>query len=397
MDENPSIYKNLAEILLGNIIIFFKKMEKLICSSCRRKYPPQGELWRCQCGLPLDLEFEGELDFRKIKKRLPGMWRYRESLPIGNDSNIVSFGEGFTPIIQQKISGKEVFLKLDFLFPSGSFKDRGASVLLSKVKELRIKKIIEDSSGNAGAAIAAYAARAGIECHIFVPERASPGKLQQIKAYGAEIHLVPGNRSDVSEVAMKEAEKAFYASHVWNPYFLQGIKTIAFEIYEQFDFRLPDTIILPVGNGTLLIGAYIGFSELLKLGFIQRVPRFIGVQAKACSPLFREFHLKERGKQVFESLPTLAEGIAVSNPPRKEQILRIVRDTGGTFISVTEEEIIQGVKELSSSGIFAEPTSAVAIAGLKKIPQTIEEKVLIPITGSGLKTLDSFPKISLQK
>ncbi len=372
-------------------------MEKLVCSSCGRKFHPKEGFWRCLCGSPLNLEFKGELDFQKIEKRPTGMWRYRESLPIEDDSNIVSFEEGFTPLIEASISGRKVFLKLDFLLPSGSFKDRGASVLLSKIKELGIKKIIEDSSGNAGAAIAAYAARAGIECHIFVPRKASPGKLQQIKAYGAEVHLIPGNRSDVSQAVMEQAEKTFYASHVWNPYFLHGIKTMAFEIYEQLNYQVPDSIILPVGNGTLLIGVYLGFLELLNEGKIERLPRIFGVQAEVCAPLFREFYLGQRGMEVEETKQTLAEGIAVTNPPRRNQILRIVRVTGGNFISVTEEEIIEGVGELSSSGIFAEPISAVAIAGFKKLTPTTGEKVLIPITGSGLKTLEAFHKIFLQK
>ncbi|MCR4427833.1 MAG: threonine synthase [Caldiserica bacterium] len=352
-----------------------------------------GGPWRCECRSPLDLEFEGVLDFNKIARRPPGIWRYRESLPIEEDSNIVSLGEGSTPLIPSRVFGKDALLKLDFLFPSGSFKDRGASVLLSKVKELGINEILEDSSGNAGAAIAAYAARAGVKCHIFVPETASPGKLQQIKAYGAKIHVIPGNRSDVSQAAIKEAERIFFASHVWNPYFLQGVKTIAFEIFEQFNFRVPDSVILPVGNGTLLMGAYLGFLELLKQGLIKRIPRFFGVQAEACAPIFQEFKLKNFGGKTLKPLPTLAEGIAVPDPPRIGQVLKIIRETDGTILSVTEEEIMEGVRELNSLGIFAEPTSAVAIAGFKKLPNVPGERVLIPITGSGLKTFQAFQKI----
>jgi len=363
---------------------------KLFCPSCSSEYPLSSPIWRCNCGSFLELEFKPKIEIGKIDRKRKSLWRYRDFIPLENDENIVSLEEGFTPILKMEIFKKEFFAKLEFLFPTGSFKDRGASVLVSKLKEMGIKRVVEDSSGNAGCSISAYCSKAGIECEIFVPERVSPSKLTQIRAYGAKINLVSGTREDVAESARKSAEKSYYASHVWNPFFFQGTKTFSYELWEQMDSNIPDSIILPVGNGTLLIGAYIGFKELLDSGLINRIPRFIAVQSENCSPIYKIF--KENLNKIPDIEPkrTIAEGIAVAKPARWEKIVKIIKETEGDVIVVEEKEIFESALELSKKGIYVELTSATAIAGLRKYINKNEEIIVIPLTGHGLKSNENY-------
>src|SRR5512135_536513 len=228
----------------------------MVCSGCQAVYPANEPVWHCQrCGSALDLQFEPVLDLVKIEERKPDMWRYREALPVEQDANIVTLGEGFTPLTQVNFSGQMVWVKQDQLFPTGSYKDRGAAVLVSKMKELGVDYCVEDSSGNAGCAVAAYCARAGIACEIYVPAETAQAKLAQIQLYGARLVRVPGSREDTARAVMAAAENHYYASHSWNPFFFHGTKTFAYEVCEQLGWRVPDVIILPVGNGTLLLGA----------------------------------------------------------------------------------------------------------------------------------------------
>jgi threonine synthase len=276
------------------------------------------------------------------------------------------------------------------LFPTGSYKDRGATVLVSKAKELGVTRVVEDSSGNAGCAIAAYCAKAGMECHIYVPENTSPGKLTQIRAYGARLHRIPGTREDTARATLAAAEGTFYASHVWNPFFFQGTKTFAYEVWEQLDDKAPDAVILPTGNGTLLIGAYLGFRDLLRQNLIPALPRFIAVQAENCAPLLPAFERLHPGTAA--PVPTvvnatMAEGIAIAEPRRLQQMIGILNETGGEVVTVTEQEIEEAWVELGRRGFYVEPTSAVVLAAFKKRPSLPGEVVLAPLTGHGLKAL----------
>jgi len=310
------------------------------------------------------------------------MWRYREALPVEAEKHIVSFGEGFTPLISEDFFGKPVFLKLDYVFPSGSFKDRGASVLVSKIKELTIENVVEDSSGNAGAAIAMYCAKANVACDIYVPETTSAGKLEQIQHAGATLHKIPGSREDTTQAVWDVVQTTYYASHYWNPFFFQGTKTCAFEIVEQLGWRAPDAIITPVGNGTLLFGLFLGLQELLHESIIQKIPKIIGVQAANCSPLVDLWNHrtpKQRKK-------TIAEGIAIARPVRAPDIIHAVQETKGSLLSVTEHEITQALRETRRKGYYIEPTSAVAVAGISKFKQNKNDVVVVPLTGHGLKT-----------
>ncbi len=358
---------------------------KLVCQSCRREYHSSDPVWRCRCRGLLTLVFQARFPLQKIQRRKPTLWRYREALPIESDRNIVSFDEGFTPLVEESFFGKKVFLKQDHLFPSGSYKDRGATVLISKAKELGITKVVEDSSGNAGAAIAAYCAKSSIQCHIYVPEKTSLGKLKQIEQYGATLHKVPGSREQTAQVALKKAKTTYYASHYWNPYFFQGTKTFSFEMVEQLGWVAPDLLIVPVGNGTILYGAFIGLKELQQAKIIDTLPKIIGVQAENCAPLYHAWKNKGKTTEYLTSKTTIAEGIAIENPRRKIDILQAVEETNGDIITVKENEIIDALHTTLRKGYYIEPTSAVTIAGLKKYSFGKNTVVVLPLTGHGLK------------
>ncbi len=322
------------------------------------------------------------------------MWRYRESIPIRHEASTLSMGEGFTPLERMEINGSEVLIKIDYLFPTGSYKDRGASVLVSKMREWGVKKVVEDSSGNAGSAIAAYCAKAGIECDIYVPQATSPGKLVQIQAYGATVIRVEGPREKTAKRAMKAASGTPYASHCWNPFFLHGTKTFAFEVWEQLGWRIPDTLVLPVGHGTLFLGAYLGFEELKEARLIKKIPRLVAVQSACCAPLYQAFKKGwqetrpiEKSLRLETEKETVAEGIAIAEPVRGRQILEAIRETDGEVLVVTEKEILGTMKAMGLRGHFIEPTSAATIAGLRQyLGKRRREVVVSTLTGMGLKS-----------
>ncbi|MCF8254113.1 MAG: threonine synthase [Bacteroidia bacterium] len=324
------------------------------------------------------------------------MWRYRGVIPIINDNNIVTFQEGNTPLTEVILpNNKLVWIKQDHLFPTGSYKDRGASVLISKAKELGVSKIIQDSSGNAGAAIAAYAAAANIPCEIYLPEETSLSKIVQIEAYGAKIIKVPGSRKDTAKRALMESQNSYYASHSYNPYFFQGTKTFAYELAEQLNWNAPDILVIPAGNGTLLLGCYIGFHELVQQKIIQKMPKLVAVQSEKCSPLFHYFHDQNFNMNLYEPSETIAEGIAIPNPVRLSQMFQAIKKTGGDVVLVSDSEIIEAWKYISRLGYFIEPTSAATIAGLINYSNNLDPnlKIASVFTGSGLKSIDKIQKI----
>ena len=361
-------------------------MDGLVCTCCQTTYSLDEPRWRCDCGSVLDVAFRPRFDRREMESLGPTMWRYRGAIPVRHDASIVSFDEGYTPLIPVRFGDRTVLVKQDQLFSTGSYKDRGASVLISKVKELGVTHVVEDSSGNAGCAIAAYCANAGIGCTIYVPQHTSPSKLSQIVAYGADLVQVSGSREDTANAALRAAQDAYYASHSWNPFFFQGTKTFAFEVCEQLGWRAPDVVILPAGNGTLLLGAHIGFQELLAAGMISGVPRLVAVQAANCAPLHDAFHERDDACQGTRS-PTLAEGIAIANPIRGPQAIQAVRDSGGSFVTVDEAEIEASLRELGSQGHYIEPTSAATTAAIANYVResNADEMIVSVFTGHGLK------------
>ncbi|MBN2057167.1 threonine synthase [bacterium] len=365
-----------------------QKRELLRCRVCGTEWPAARPLWRCACGGLLDLEFQAGFDKDAIRHGPPTLWRYADALPLRMEAKRITLGEGYTPLVPFVIGSRTVELKLDHLFPTGSYKDRGAVVMINKVRDLGVKRVVEDSSGNAGCAVAAYCAAAGVRCEVYVPAATTPAKLIQIRAMGAYLHLVPGSREDTAAAAMTAAGDAYYASHSWNPYFFHGTKTIAYEIWEQSHWRAPDTMVVPAGNGTLLLGAYIGFKDLLAAGMIERLPRLIAIQAAACDPLVQAFERGGKEPAVVTGRATLAEGIAIAAPVRGAQILEAVRDTGGRCIAVEEEEIRWWLLEMGRRGYFVEPTAAVVMAGLQRYlgGTGADESVTAILTGHGLKS-----------
>lgn len=329
-----------------------------------------------------------EFPLDKIKNRPHTMWRYREAIPVEDDRNIISLGEPVTPLERIGISGRTALIKMDHLFPTGSFKDRGAAVLISKMQELGINRAVEDSSGNAGAAVAAYCVAAGIECRIFVPESTPAAKSTQIELYGASLQKIPGSREDTAAAAFEAAQSEYYASHCWNPFFIHGVKTFAFEVAEQLGWKAPDAVILPAGNGTLCLGAFTGFSELFSAGVTDRIPKIIAVQSANCAPIYHQWKQSGTAQSEFKTAPTSAEGIAVANPVRKQEIVECVRRSGGKIITVNEEEIRSALKSAIGRGYLIEPTAAAAFAGLQKYLSTENESetVVSVFTGHGLKS-----------
>lgn len=227
----------------------------LICSQTQEKYPIDDIRWKSNTGALLDIDFLPKIDLDKIRQRPYNMWRYVESFPLTNFDNIVSFQEGFTPLVKENIAQQEVYLKVDYYFPTSSYKDRGTSLMMTQIKNLGIKNIVQDSSGNAGASVACYASKGGINCDIFVPETTPQAKINQIRLYGGNVHKILGSRQKTAEEAYQQAIKSYYASHVWNPFFIQGTKTFAYEVCEQMKWQAPDTVVLPAGSGTLLLVA----------------------------------------------------------------------------------------------------------------------------------------------
>jgi threonine synthase len=367
----------------------------LICTKCSTVYPIDRAIWQCPCGGLLDIDIKARFTIDSTSRRKSTMWRYREVLPIVDDGAIISFDEGLTPLLKLTFSQRIVFVKQDYLFSTGSYKDRGASVLISKVRELGIDEVIEDSSGNAGAAVAAYCARAGIQCHIYVPDRTSPDKITQIMAYGARLHRVKGSREETAQATLKKAARMYYASHYWNPFFMHGTKTFAYEICEQLDWYAPHAIVVPVGHGTLLIGAYLGFTELLREGIINRLPKIIAVQAERCAPCAHAFVHGEDAVFEHAYMDTIANGIAIANPVRKKQIITAVNMSDGHFITVTDAEIMTAWEKLCTNGFYVEPTAAATIAGLEQYLSVAppNEVIVTTLTGHGLKTSAAFKEM----
>ena len=368
---------------------------KLTCSGCKKEYSINTKIWKCTCGSPLDVTYSIDFSkryFEKIKDRTYTVWRYHEMLPVDKKS-IVSLGEGCAPIIKRKFQKINLYLKIDYLNPTGSFKDRGSTVLISFLKRLGVKEIVEDSSGNAGASIAAYSSAAGMKCSIYVPEKAPHPKIMQIKSYNAEIVKVSGDRSRVHEEALKASKKSFYAGHLWNPLFIEGLKTLSYEIYEHG--ISVDAVVVPIGSGGNAIGIYKGFRDLLEMDAITSMPRIYGVQAVGYAPIYEALYREYRTEKVDEPF---ADGIAVPDPPRKNQIARIIRETEGDVVLVNNYQILQALRKLAKWGFFVEPTSATVLAATEYLIDSgmldSHEKILLPLTGFGFKALDKIEKIS---
>jgi len=316
------------------------------------------------------------------------LWRYRMALPMQVDDPI-SMGEGCTPLIRRSLDGAPVLLKCEWFMPTGSFKDRGASVMLSLLRAQGVRAVLEDSSGNGGAAVAAYAAAGGLQATIMAPASTSPAKTVQMRAHGATVELIPGTRQDTADAAVRRSDTVFYASHNWHPFFLHGTKTLAYELWEDLGFRVPDNVITPCGAGSNVLGCQIGFSELLRSGEIELLPRIFAAQPANCGPIAAAFLAAEDRAVATEVRPTIAEGTAIAQPIRLAEVLGTLRETRGGAVMLSEEEIAAATLELAGIGIYVEPTSAQAVAAFRKLLAagtiTPEQTTVLVLTGSGLK------------
>ena len=377
-------------------------MSDLICAACGVAQPDGHlDLGCVECAGPLEVRVEtpnveGALDVLKSPERR-GLWRYRGLLPFASDVEPVTLGEGDTPVVSLEKWGRaagvpKTFAKLEHLSPTGSFKDRGSAVLVTRLQELGVRTAVEDSSGNAGASIAAYCAKAGIDAVVFAPESAPAAKLAQISAYGAELHLIGGTRDDVTAAAKRAAEdpNTTYASHNLHPYFLEGTKTFAYEIFEHFGGCLPDHLIIPVGNGSLFLGALKGFRELMAAGCDFDMPRMHIAQVQACPPIVASMDAGRSQPVKVISRRSIAGGICVASPPRGAQVLDALRTNGGTAVAVGERDVWDSWTDLAEmEGLFIEPTSAAAFAALRILRERnvigSRDSVIFAVTGSGLK------------
>ena len=316
------------------------------------------------------------------------LWRYRAAFPLPVPDPI-TLGEGMTPLVPKSLHGAKVLLKCDWMNPTGSFKDRGASVMLSLLRQQGINYVLEDSSGNGGAAVAGYAAAGGMRAAIMTPESTSPAKTVQMRAYGAEMRLIPGSRQDTADAAVAEAAHIFYASHNWHPFFLHGTKTVAYEIWEDLGFRAPDNIITPCGAGSNVLGCAIGFSELRRAGEIDRLPRIFAVQPANCSPIASAWFAGTDEDVATPIEPTIAEGTAIARPIRQREVIAALRESRGGAVRVPEIQIEHALFDLARTGVYVEPTSAQVAAGLEMLLASgairPEETTVLIMTGSGLK------------
>jgi threonine synthase len=358
------------------------------CPACQETYPSDALVWRCSCGTPLEWQQDrprwGPSD---VDSGDGSLWRYEVALPFPKAARRAFLGEGWTPLIEAPEPG--LLLKLDFLCPTGSFKDRGSTVLMNHLAALGVREALEDSSGNAGASIAAYGAAAGIACEVYVPASASGAKLAQIAAYGAKVVAVPGSRQAVTEAALLRSEALFYASHNWHPLFLEGTRTLGFELWEQLGFRPPDAVVTPVGAGSTLLGCWRAFGELAAASGSAR-PRLYAAQAAACAPLALALAQGEEVPSGVEPGATLAEGIKIGRPMRGREMLEALRESGGGARVVQETEIAAAQERLGRHGVFVEPTGAVAYAAALSLRAEgllePHERAVVVLTGSGLKS-----------
>jgi len=356
--------------------------------STGQHYPLTEARWCADNGHYLNLAPAPGLGRADIDASRHSVWRYAKALRV-DSGHAVSLGEGGTPLVAGEWKGASVLYKLEFMMPTGSFKDRGMTVMVSYLKSRGLDRVLEDSSGNAGASLAAYAAAAGMRCRILVPETASYPKIAQIAAGGADVVTIKGSRQDVAEAALRQSADIFYASHNWQPFFVEGIKTLAYELWEQLGFAAPDSIVVPLGYGSNVLGADVGFAELLRRGEIGRRPRIFGVQAARCAPLAAAFQAGAERIVPTAIASTMAEGIATAKPTRVAEVLRAVRETGGSIVAVEEAEIVEALRDLAGRGLYVEPTSAVAAAGLSRLLSSGTilpgERTVLVLTGSGLK------------
>lgn len=384
-------------------------LEKLQCTVCNKEYPKNQILNLCTCGGVLSAIYNLEKIAQRFKKeslseRPKNLWRYSEFLPVDNQENIVSLGEGFTPLIQleklgEKLGLQNLYLKDESFNPTASFKARGMSVAISKAKELGIKKICLPSAGNAGSAVSCYATRAGIQAFVFMPKDVDSSFVLECQSFGATVNLVDGLISDASKAMNQQKQPDWFDfSTTKEPYRVEGKKTLGLELAEQFNRELPDVIIFPTGGGVGIIGMWKAFEEMEKVGLIgKKRPRMVAVQAEGCAPLVKAFREKNEKVEEWKNAKTIASGLRVPRPFADFLVLRALNESKGDAIAVSDKEIVSHLKEIAlTEGVFLCLEGAAAVAGLKKLITEKKiaknEKVVLFNTGSGLKQVETLKR-----
>jgi threonine synthase len=351
-------------------------------------YPLAEPRWRGPNGTPLLLTDLPGITRADIDPTSSGLWRYRAALPM-DVADPITMGEGRTPLLPRRLYGADALLKCEWIMPTGSFKDRGASVMLSLLRAQGITHVLEDSSGNGGAAVAAYAAAGGMRATIMAPASTSSAKTVAMRAVGAEVELIPGSRQDTADAAVARSSTTFYASHNWHPFFLHGTKTLAYELWEDLGFRAPDNIITPCGAGSNVLGCGIGFAELRRAGMIAREPRIFAAQPAMCAPIAATFLAGAMEPVDTPIGPTIAEGTAIAKPIRPREVLGVLRASQGGAVMLTENEITVALFDLARIGAFVEPTAAQAAAAFRRLLASgaiqAHETTVLVLTGAGLK------------
>lgn len=368
---------------------------KIFCPDCGTHSFLEPKSWRCQCGGAWETVLPDTFDPALIDSTETSVWRYKRLYGLDFEQPKIVMGAGWTPLLPLTLNERPVFVKPEYFAPTASFKDRGTELMINILMDQGVTHIAEDSSGNAGASVAAFAARSGMKAEIFVPAHASPAKQAQIAVYGANVNPIPGPRVNAKLAAINAVEKGVvFASHAFHPGFLLGQQSVAYELWEQLGRRAPDWYIVPVGQGVHLLGVWLGFKRLFAAGLTDRIPHMVGVQSTLLAPLCRAF---EAGLEVVPSVEPLgtsmAEGLAIAQPVRGRRLLQAVRESNGTCVMVEEDEIKEARQEMASHGFYIEPTSATAVAALKHLEHLTKpgDTIVIPLTGSGLK---GSPKLS---
>lgn len=355
------------------------------------RYPLADPRWCGDDGSPLMVEPLPGITPDEVNGSVNSQWRYAAALPTAPAGLApVSLGEGNTALLDVTLDDTRLLIKPEWQNPTGSFKDRGTSVMMSVLAQQGIDRILEDSSGNGGASVAAYAAAADIDALILAPESTSAAKTLQARVHGARVELVPGSRQATADEALRRASQRFYASHNWHPFFLQGIKLLAYEIWENLGFHAPDAVLVPAGAGSLVLGCWLGFGELVRSGQIDALPRILAVQPRNCSPLAAAFATGEEGVRMRDWPATIAEGTAIAAPVRDLEVLAAVRESAGAIVTVAEKTIAPAVRVLAGRGLYVEPTCATVVAALLTLREqgmiADGDEVVAVLTGTGLKS-----------
>ena len=359
-----------------------------ICSKCGKRESTTTRQAKCECGGLWNLDYvPPKFSLDDIDRDEWSMFRYRKFMAVEGDGwKDISLGEGMTPVVRLD---ENVLLKMDYFMPTLSFKDRGAAVLIAHCKDIGVDYVVQDSSGNAGNSVAAYSGKAGIKCEIFVPEGTSPGKIDMIRAHGATCTVVPGSRDHCADVCRGKVDTdgCYYANHVYNPYFYEGTKTYIYEVFEQLK-RMPKHIIIPVGNGTLFLGAIYALEHLLASGVIEEMPKIIALQSQNCDPLLQAAERGEDKPAKVTPTPTIAEGIAIGLPMRGEEILRLTHKYNIKYVHSPEDKIMEARAALAKKGIYCEHTTAANYAAYLRYCELYgtAEDCLITMCGAGLKS-----------